>query len=186
MEDAAIIALYWSRSESAIEKTDEKYGGYCRTIAYNILENHEDTEECTNDTYFKVWNAIPPQRPSLFRAFLGKIARNTALKRYDSSHADKRGGGETAILLSELEECVPAPNNAETECESAELSRAVSDFLYQLDELSRNLFVRRYWYAEKLTNLCEAYGISASQGKSTLYRVRGKLKEYLEKEGFLL
>ena len=97
MEDAAIIALYWSRSESAIEKTDEKYGGYCRTIAYNILENHEDTEECTNDTYFKVWNAIPPQRPSLFRAFLGKIARNTALKRYDSSHADKRGGGETAI-----------------------------------------------------------------------------------------
>ena len=186
MEDAAIIELYWSRSEAAIEKTDEKYGGYCRAIAYHILENREDTEECTNDTYFKVWNTIPPQRPSMFRAFLGKIARNTALKRYDRNHAGKRGGGETAILLSELEECVPAPNNAERECESAELSRAVSEFLYRQDELSRNLFVRRYWYAEKLSAVCQAYGITLSQGKSTLYRVRERLKEYLEKEGFIL
>ncbi len=186
MEDAAIIALYWSRSEAAIAQTDEKYGGYCRTIAYNILENREDTEECTNDTYFKVWNAIPPQKPGLFRAFLGKIARNTALNRYEKNHAGKRGGGETELLLSELEECVPAPNGVEAVCESEELSRAVTDFLYQLDELSRNLFVRRYWYAEKLTDVCRRYGISEGQGKSTLHRLRGKLKAYLEKEGLMI
>ena len=87
MEDSEIIALYWTRSESAIARTDEKYGGYCRAIAYNILENREDTEECTNDTYFKVWTAIPPQKPGIFRAFLGKIARNTALNRYERDHA---------------------------------------------------------------------------------------------------
>lgn len=186
MEDSAIIALYWSRSEAAIEKTDEKYGGYCRTIAYNILENHEDTEECTNDTYFKVWNAIPPQKPSLFRAFLGKIARNTALNRYERNHTEKRGGGETELLLSELEECVPVSNGVEIECESEELSQAVTNFLYQLDEFSRNLFVRRYWYAERLNILCRRYNISESQGKSTLYRLRKKLKEHLEKEGLMI
>lgn len=186
MEDSEIIALYWARSETAIMRTDEKYGGYCRSIAYNILENREDTEECTNDTYFKVWTAIPPQRPGLFRAFLGKIARNTALNRYERDHAGKRGGGEMELLLGELEGCIPDPAGVEEECEASELSGAVTRFLSQLDEQSRNLFVRRYWYAEKLSAVCERYGISESQGKSTLYRLRGKLKKFLEKEGLMV
>jgi len=186
MDDREIIALYWTRSEAAIERTDEKYGRYCRAIAYNILENREDTEECTNDTYFKVWKAIPPQKPGKFRAFLGKVARNTALNRYERERAGKRGGGEIEILLGELEECIPAAEGVEQECESAELSEAVTRFLSQQDEQSRNLFIRRYWYAEKLAVVCERYGISESQGKSKLYRLRGKLKEHLEKEGLMI
>ena len=188
MEDSEIIALYWTRSESAIARTDEKYGGYCRAIAYNILENREDTEECTNDTYFKVWTAIPPQKPGIFRAFLGKIARNTALNRYERDHAGKRGGGEVEILLSELEGCIPdtGTSGVEEECEASELSEAVTRFLSQRDEQYRGLFIRRYWYAERLSAVCQRYGISESQGKSALYRLRGRLKKFLEKEGLMI
>jgi len=186
MEDNEIIALYWSRSESAIERTDEKYGGYCRKIAYNILENREDTEECTNDTYFKVWKTIPPQKPDLFRAFLGKVARNTALTRYERNHAEKRGSGEMEILLEELDECIPSEKGVEKECEAEELSEAITKFLSQQTEQARNLFIWRDWDAEKIGAICQRYGISESQCKSTLYRLRGKLKSYLEKEGFMI
>lgn len=37
MEDNQIIKLYFERSEQAIKETDTKYGGYCYSIAYNIL-----------------------------------------------------------------------------------------------------------------------------------------------------
>ena len=66
MRDHEIIELYWARNESAITATAEKYGSYCHTIAYNILRNKEDAEECANDTYLGAWNSIPPQRPEPF------------------------------------------------------------------------------------------------------------------------
>ena len=99
MDDKQIIELYWARSESAIAETDRKCGKLCHRIAYNILVNREDSEECVNDTYLKTWSVIPPKRPVKFAAFLGKITRNLALSRYEKFHAEKRGGGEVPIAL---------------------------------------------------------------------------------------
>ena len=108
MRDHEIIELYWARNESAIAATAEKYGNYCHTIAYNILRNKEDAEECSNDTYLGAWNSIPPQRPNRLSIYLGKITRNLALNRYKRYTAEKRGHGQVVLALSELEACVPS------------------------------------------------------------------------------
>ena len=102
VNDSAIIDLYWARKEQALEETDLKYGGFCRTIAYNILHSREDSEECVNDTWMRAWNTMPPQRPSVLQSFLGKITRNLSLDRYKASRADKRGGGQMPLALEEL------------------------------------------------------------------------------------
>lgn len=183
MEDAAIIELYWERSEAAIEETAEKYGNYCAKIAVNILENREDADECVNDTYMKVWNAIPPQRPAAFPAFLGRITRNLALDRFRAQNAGKRGGGGTALLLSELEECVPDRGNVEAACEEGAIAKAIESFLGGLDPEHRILFMRRYWYADSISAIAAQFWMSESKVKSILFRTRHKLKVYLERKG---
>ena len=109
MEDSAIIDLYWAREERALSETDTKYGGYCRSIAHNILKNREDSEECVSDTWLHAWNAMPPQRPSILSSFLGRITRNLSFDRCRRQNAEKRGGGSLPLALDELSECVPAP-----------------------------------------------------------------------------
>ena len=102
MEDSQIIDLYWARSEQAVQETDTKYGGYCRAIAHNILKSFEDSEECVADTWLRAWNAMPPQRPSVLSAFLGRITRNLSLDRYKAARAEKRGGDSFPAALDEL------------------------------------------------------------------------------------
>ena len=115
MEDHAIIELYWERSEDAISKTAAKYGGYCYTIAYNILSNNEDAEESVNDTWLAAWNTMPPRRPKLLAAFLGKMTRYISLDRWKNRTARKRGGGEVPLVLEELEECISGEDSVEKE-----------------------------------------------------------------------
>ena len=109
MEDSAIIDLYWAREERALSETDTKYGGYCRSIAHNILKNREYSEEWVCDTWLHAWNAMPPQRPSILSSFLGRITRNLSFDRCRRQNAEKRGGGSLPLALDELSECVPAP-----------------------------------------------------------------------------
>ena len=129
MEDEKIIELYWQRSPQAIDETSRKYGAYCMRLSMNILMNREDSEENVNDTYLRVWNAIPPQRPQFFAAFLGRIARNLALNRYKARTAEKRGGGEAALSLEELAECLPSGSEPQDEAEAAAFSHLLSEFL---------------------------------------------------------
>ena len=128
MKDNEIIDLYWARNEKAIAATKEKYGNYCHTIAFNILHNNEDAEECTNDTYLGAWNSIPPQRPNPLSTYLGKIARNFALNRYKQYTAQKRGLGQVTAVLSELEECVPAETTVEQAVEEKVLVSVIDRF----------------------------------------------------------
>ena len=185
MEDHEIIELFWSRSESAIAETDRKYGPLCRQIAVNILHNTEDAEECVNDTYFGVWNAIPPQRPVVFSAFLCRIARNQALKKYEHVHAAKRNGNCT-LPLSELEEMLVSPENMDETLDAACVGKCISDFLRMSKRETRNIFLRRYWFCDSIPQLAASFGMSESRVKSLLYRTRKKLADYLRKEGFTL
>lgn len=183
MEEKEIIDLYWARSEQAIGETDKKYGKFCHTIAYNILADHEDSEECVNDTYLQTWNAIPPRRPNKLSAFLGKITRNLALNRYAQATAQKRGGGQIELAIEELAECLPDPNTVDRQIEDRELAVLFNRFLAGLPEEARKFFLRRYWQLCTVREIASIYGISESKVKMSLMRTRGKLKHFLEQEG---
>ena len=184
MEDQDIINLYLERSEQAIVQTDRKYGAYCHSIARRILEDEQDSEECVNDTWMNAWNAIPPQIPRMLRIFLGKITRNLALNRYESNHARKRGSGETQVCLDELEQCLPGNNPLDQMADHMALTQCLNRFLAGCKKEDRKLFVRRYWYMVPVRDIAVESGFSESKVKMTLLRMRNRLREQLEKEGF--
>jgi RNA polymerase sigma-70 factor (ECF subfamily) len=187
MDDREIVELFWARSERAIGAAAEKYGRYCRSIAYNILRNNEDAEECVNDAYSRAWNAIPPARPERLSAYLGKIIRNLAFDRYERERAQKRGAGELAAALSELEDCVPdAVRTLESLLEGEAITAALNAFLAELAPASRRVFMRRYWYSDSLDEIAKNGGMTVGKVKSILFRARKKLKSNLEKEGITL
>jgi len=185
MEDVQIIDLYWQRREEAIEETRKKYGGFCYSMAKNMLSNHEDAEECVNDTWQRAWESIPPQRPEFLRAWLGTVTRNLAINRWNRNHTKKRYSG-TAGLLSELGDCVPSPETVERRLEEQELSEYISDWLMTLEREDRILFVRRYWNGIPLKELAKERGISPDKLAQRMFRLRNKLRLALEKEGIAL
>ena len=182
MDDKEIIKLYWERDEAAIKETSSKYGKLCAYIANNILSNYEDSEECVNDTWLAVWNAIPTQRPERFSAFVSKITRNLALKKYEYISAAKRNHSAVSSL-EELGECVSGTDNVESEMERKHIEYAINQFLWKQSDEKRNVFIRRYWYFDSIESICMRTGFSQSKVKSMLYGMRQKLKKYLEGEG---
>ena len=183
MDDQQIVELYWQRNETAIERTAEKYGKYCYSVAYNILGDASDSEESVNDTYLDAWNSIPPHRPSVLSAFLGKITRRTAIDKWRRRSADKRGGGQVPDALDELSECIPDKQGVESSFEAKQLNEVINDFIRGLPETEQKVFVRRYWHVESIQTIAEKFGFSQSKVKSMLFRTRDKLRDRLSREG---
>lgn len=186
MDDGAIVRLYWDRDGRAVSATSEKYGRYCKAIAKNILNNEEDAEECVNDAYLNAWNSMPPHQPRQLAAFLGKITRNLAFNRYKRGHAEKRGGGEMPLVLEELAGCVSDADAIEQILDRQELIKAVNAFVKGLSAKKRNIFVRRYWYADSVSGIAGDYGMPPGTVSKTLERTRKQLKTYLTERGFAL
>lgn len=184
MEDRNIIELYWMRDESAIAETQKKYGRYCYSIAHNILPQHEDAEECVNDTYFAAWNAIPPGRPNLFSAFLGKLTRHISIDKWRRQSAGKRGGSTVSIALEELTQCVPDRCDVTAQAEAKELAALINRFLKRVSEQERNVFLKRYFYLSGIDKISAEFKMSPSKVKSMLFRTRKKLRVFLEREGY--
>jgi RNA polymerase sigma-70 factor (ECF subfamily) len=182
MNDSQIVALYWERSEQAIAETRVKYGQYCYAIAYNILHHNEDAEESVNDTYLDAWNAMPPHKPAILSTFLGKITRRIALDRLRRNNAQKRGGGQVALSMDELTECIPDGKSIDDHLQAEELSRHIDAFLRSLPANQRSVFICRYWFFDSISDIAKQFGYSESKVKTTLHRTLGKLKNYLEKE----
>lgn len=185
MEDKDIIELYLQRDEQAIAESSRKYGAYCRTIACNILSFWEDAEEAVNDTWLGAWKAIPPARPAVLRTFLGKITRRLSLKRYRDQHREKRGGGQVALALEELSECIPGGETPEDAYDEKELAALLRRFVAKLPDTERRVFLCRYWYLDAVPDICRQFGFSESRVRSMLSRSRKRLRSYLIKEGFV-
>lgn len=185
MEDKAILELFWARSEDAIVETEHKYGRYCHYIAFNILNSHEDSEECVNDTCLKAWETIPPQRPNRLATFLGKITRNLALDRYKFNNRDKRGGSQLPLVFEELEAFVSVSDPAQDMVDEMVITDCINRFLGALPTEKRILFMRRYWHFSSIKDIARDFSISEGKVKMTLLRTRNELKQFLEKEGAL-
>lgn len=183
MEDSKIIELYFARSEAAIQETQNKYGRYCHYIAYHILYSESDADECVNDTYYNVWDNIPPQKPTNFRVFIGSITRNLALNRYDYNNAQKRLP-KFEVALDELNECTQGRQFAVEE--ELILKELINRFLGTLPKRERVVFLQRYWYFCSVKEIASNVGIRESNVKVILYRVREQFKDYLNKEGVLI
>ncbi len=184
MDDKCIVDLYWQRNEQAISETAAKYGNYCYSIAYGILNNKEDAEESVNDTYNDAWQCIPPHRPSVLSTFLGKITRRISIDRFRYRTAKSRGGGEMPLVLEELLDCVASDEDIIEEMERSRLSEVINAFVLSLPKTEKKVFLCRYWYMDSIDSIRKQFGFSESKVKIMLYRTREKLRTILVKEGF--
>ncbi len=182
--DDEIVNLYWARNEEAIAATDRKYGGYLYTVAYNILHDPQDCEECRNDTYLRTWNTVPPNRPTRLSAYLTRIIRVISIDRYRERTRQKRVPSEMTISLEDLAETLAS--DAEREQESAELARCISDYLASLPKRRRLIFVCRYYCADPPNSIAAMLGITSSAVYKELKKIKDGLRTHLEKEGFSL
>ena len=186
MTDEQLISLLWERNEEAIPALEASYKGLCMSIAMRILGDAEDAEECVNDTWLKTWYAIPPARPERLPAWLSRVTRSLALDTLDARRAGKRGGGEPALCLEELEECVGDGDVAGEITDRMTLSGIMDRFLGELNQETRTLFLRRYYYCCSIEELSRLSGLSLSAVKVRLHRARRQLKQLLDREGVSL
>lgn len=182
MTDERIIEMYFDKNEQAIDETKKKYGKMCFSIAHRILGNREDSQECENDTYLAVWNRIPPERPSIFSAFIAKITRNLSITKLRAKMAAKRGGGEALLSLEELGDCIPEERDFEEKLEVKELAELIDRFLRSLSHDDRCIFILRYWQCDSVTHIAKRLGFGESKVKMSLMRTRSRLREFLLKE----
>ena len=186
MEDEKIIQLYLNRNETAIIQTAEKYGSRLRAISYGITGDRETSEECENDTYLETWNRIPPSEPkNYFYAFLAKIIRALSIDRCRERTRLKRHS-YIVEFTDELEMCIPSVNDVADDVESKLLGEAISRYLHTLSDEKQIMFIRRYFYLDTVSEIANRLSISDSKVKTTLFRVRNELRDYLIKEGYTL
>ena len=183
MNDSQIVDLYWQRNERAIAETADKYGNYCYKIAYNILADSEDSEECVNDTWHGAWNSMPENRPSKLAPYLAKLTRWLSLKRLRERNTLKRCGNETAVALEELSGSLDSGDSVQNYIELHELCTAIDAFLDSLDEQARNVFIARYWFMLPVAQIADKFNFSESKVKTMLMRTRSRLKTYLVEVG---
>ncbi len=182
MDDARIIALYNERNETAITESNQKYGNFCYVIAFNILNDNSDSEECVNDTWYRAWNTIPPEQPASLKGFFGKITRNLALDKYKYDHRKKRGG-EAQFALDELN-LSDGDDTVEKEVLLKELGEQISKFLEKISERDRNIFISRYYFVYPVSEIASRFGLNEKYVANILSRTRKRLLKFLAERGY--
>lgn len=178
MEDEQILSLLWQRSSQAVTELDRRFGPRLYTMSHNLLSNRQDAEECVNDTYLAIWNAIPPRRPTVLGAFVYRVGRNIALNRLRANTAQKRGG--YILSLDELAGYIPAPD----QMDSAQLARTLDSFLDSLNPRDRAIFLRRYWFGDSVQSIAASLHLTENAASLRLHRCRERLRTHLQKEGY--
>jgi RNA polymerase sigma-70 factor (ECF subfamily) len=183
LSDPEIIKLYFDRDESAIEATDSKYGNYLFTIGYNILSDKWDSEECMNDTFFRTWNRIPPEKPNIFQAFLSKIMRDISIDCYRKKSADKRKASELAVSLEELGDCIICDSSVEEDYAIKTLAETLNTFLKNISKMERFIFICRYYYCDSVRHIANMLNTSTKTIYRKLEKIRNELRIKLTAEG---
>lgn len=185
MEDNAILDLFFARSEQAIQEVDTKYGTLCHKLSYNILNDRQDAEECVNESYLGLWNAIPPQRPNPLLAFLCKIVRNRSIARFHANTAAKRNSAYD-VTLHEIEPCIASSNDPQSALDAKELAHTLEKFLDSLSRENRVIFLRRYWFSDPYAEIAKQVGLTEKNVSVRLTRIRGQLRDHLIRNEVLI
>ena len=183
--DEEIVGLFLERDQRAIDLVGRRYGSFLLSVCVNVLGSAEDSEECLNDAYLRAWNSIPPNRPDNLKAYMAKLARAAAIDRYRYSNRQKRGGSEETGAIDELEEVLSGGDSPAEEVESGELAAALNRFLSKLPQRDRICFVKRYYFSEPVPRIASEFGVPVSTMYDTLASIRKKLRDSLEREGFI-
>ncbi len=183
MSDEQIVDLYLARDERAISETDVKYGNMLFSIAYNILHDPLDCEECKNDTYLGTWNSIPPSRPTIFSAFIAKIMRNIAANRCRDKMRQKRISSELTVSIEELEDVLLSTNDVEIEYEAKEAGKIISDYVRGLTERQQFIFIERFYFTKTIEQIAKEYGMAGATIHREITRIKEGLKAHLEENG---
>ncbi len=186
MQDEKIVELFWQRDETAIKETQLKYDRYLYKIAYNILDDEEDSKESVNDSYLGAWNSIPPHKPVTLSTYLGKLTRRISIDTFRRKNRQKRKNSQYALSLTELEECVSAGDTTMEAVEAKAFGEVLSRFLREQSEEARHVFLGRYYFQDSVKDISQYCHMSEAKVKSLLYRTRLELKNYLEKEGYVV
>ena len=184
LSDNEIVDLYWSRDEQAIEETHIKYGRYLYTVAYNIVNDNLDSEECLNDTYLGAWNSMPPQRPNVLKAFLTVIIRRISINRYHQKSTMKKIPSELTVSLDELDGIITDEADAYKAIDMEKLAGLINNFVKSLSSRRRFIFISRYYFAEPIDKIAKEIGKSKSTVNKELFSIRSELQTLLEREGF--
>ena len=184
LSDDEIVELYWNRDEQAIRFTDEKYGKYLLTIAYNILRDQLDCEECLNDTYLGTWNSIPPTRPKIFQVFISKIMRNLAIDRFRKRAAAKRIPSEMVVSLDEFDECMVYDISVPEEYIVKEIGKIISEYISSLLPNDEFIFICRYYYSDSMVNIAKMLDVETAYVKRRLLKMRSDIKAILKEKGY--
>ena len=181
--DEKIIDMYWERNPNAIQETDEKYGALLRNVAYNILSDSLDCEECQNDTYFDVWNAIPSARPTAFSAFIVQIMRRTAIDRYRKKSSKRRVPSQLTLSIEDLENSICNSLSIEEAYEAKEIGKMVNDYVASLNDRQRYIFIDRYYMAESVEKIASDLAIPVKTAYLEISKIKKGLRKYLERNG---
>ena len=185
LDNSQIIALLQKRDEQALRIIKEQYGAYCYQIAFRIISNREDAEECVSDMLINVWNTIPPNHPENLQAYLASLVRRSAIRKYESQSCQKRGGKQFSSALDELAEIIPSSECVDQQIEQRELIAAVRSWIQTIPTESKRIFMQRYFMSESVQAIAKENDMSISAVKMSLLRTRNALKEYLRNEGLL-
>lgn len=186
MTDEQLVELYCQRSADAISETDKKYGHFLFCIALNILHDAQDSEECQNDTYLGVWNAIPPTKPDVFSAFIAKIVRRIAVNRYKERTRKKRIPSEMTISIEDMENTLHSDNSVEYAYDAKELGKTISDYVRTLNERQRFIFIDRYYLAESVEYIAKELSVSVQTVYREIDKIKRGLKQHLERNEFFV
>ena len=184
--DEQIIEMYWQREEKAIQETDKKYGQFLFNIAYNILHERLDCEECQNDTYLRVWNAIPPTRPTVFKAFITQIMRRIAINRYKEKSSKKRIPSELTVSMEDVIDALHSDVTVEAEYAAEEVGKIINDYVRELPDRQRYIFIDRFYLAESVETIATDLSISVPTVYREIDKIKQSLKLYLEKNGVVI
>lgn len=180
ISDSYIIEMLFDRNEQALSVTDQKYGSLCRKVAYDIIGDYEEVKECVNNSYFQLWNAIPPARPKSLKAYLCGIVRNVAVKigRQQRNYSAKQ------TYFSELAEIFADVQNVEKTVDGKMLTVYINEFLSQQKEVNRNVFIMRYYYNCAIRDISLSLGVKEATVKTKLFRMKDELKKFLLDKGY--